>query len=260
MNTTPEERQQMANLTLRTILGMFPIVGPILKDILFEYRSRVQQDRINHFVGRLEGSFTNYGINIGNLENEETLDLLENIFKKALQTRSEQKREYLKNILMQGLKDKAEIDYCEVFAELIVSIHHKQIEILTVHQNYLINGKSALVTRRELKTKYDRTQHLIEVGIPESSAAVLSKYMLPHKTQKDLDAEIDTASKLIETYKKECTAHGFELDEDKYKYFIQDLLSKGLLSDDGVGSIGTVPLEIMSLTKFGNKFLKFVRL
>lgn len=104
-NLSPEERNEIARLSLRRILNLFPVAGPILTDILFEYRNNVKQDRLNHFVSLLEDAFVKHGITVEKLKSEKGLDLLEQTIKKVTDTRNTNKRIAFKNILLKGVTD-----------------------------------------------------------------------------------------------------------------------------------------------------------
>lgn len=261
MNTTPEGRDQLALLSLRSLLNLFPVAGPILNDIFFEFRSRVKQDRINHFVCLLEAEFSKMGVNLKTLKTEENLDLFEGIFKKVAESRSELKRIGFKNIMLTGLRSSEEIEYCEIFSDLLFSIRSKELEILSEHQYYLVKGNGVLIERNKLKTELQKAEELILKGSYDNNTAITSNSYVDRPTQRTheiLKLELEKVTRLLTEYKINCTAGKFELSTDEYKFFLRNLLSKGLLSDDGVGAIGTGSIEIMSLTKFGSKFLSFI--
>lgn len=263
MNTTPAEREQIVGLTLRSILNSIPTFGPILTDVLFEYRNKVRQERINSFVRSLEGGLSNMNIDPATLKNEDTLGLLEGIFKKVAESQSEQKRNAFRNILFHGIENISEIDLCEIFSDILLSVRTKELEILIEHRKYLINGKGPLVERNHLKSELRILEDRPRMGIPEVTfpEPYISSYVMltpKKKTQEDLKHEIEFADRLFEQYTSSCTAEKFGVNKDEYKYFLQNLLSKGLLSDDGAGTVGLGSIEVMSLTNFGAKFLSFI--
>lgn len=51
----------------------------------------------------------------------------------------------------------------------------------------------------------------------------------------------------------------FDINEDKYNFYIQDLISKCLLIDDSINRVGTRPLTIIKITKFGEDFLEYIK-
>lgn len=236
----------------------FPVAGPIVT-ALFEYKSQIKQDRLNRFVSLLEDEFIKMDIDLETLKTEENLDLFEGIFKKVAETRSEQKRIGFKNILMHGIRNNDEIDYCEIFSEMLLAITNKELEILIEYKKYLINGKGVLPERQRLKNeKYEvEKKGNLNVKVSEDAPSIYI-YKEPQKTVQELDKGIEVANNLLDEYRNNCNADRFGITNDEYKYFLQNLFSKGLLTDDGVGAIGTDAMEIMSLTNFGIRFLSFV--
>lgn len=262
MNITTEEKREILHLSLRQIMDSIPVVGPILNNIFFEFRSRVKQERLNELVEMLERDLEHLDIDPKSLQTEENLDLFETIFKKVADTRSEEKRIGLKNILVQGIKHPAQIEYCELFAEHLLSFHPKELEILAAHQCYLLKGKGSLIRKNELTEEMN--QHSIWHQAQNNPTNIILKLGVksgfnprpPHS----MSAEYMEATQMLEQYVKELVPEKFKISEDELKFFLQNLLSKGLLRDDGAGAIGTNAIEIMSITSLGLKFLDFIRL
>lgn len=261
LNTTPEENRKITELTLKSIIGGFPFVGSFVKDVLLDYRSELRQDRMNHFVGLLEDELIKMGISPSTLKTEENVDLFESVFQKVIETRSVQKRIGFKNILVHGIRDNQQVEYCEIFSNLLLGLHTKEIEILFEYQKYTINGEGPLTVRNKWKNELDQLERRIRMAMPEpqnDSAAKAFSLVMPRKTRKDIDRFIKEADKMLEEYQKRCIAETFNVSDDEYKFFLQNLSAKGLLTDDGVGAIGVHAFEIMSLTKFGKRFLSFI--
>lgn len=261
LNTTPEENKKITELTIKSIIGGFPIVGSFVKDVLLDYRSQVRQDRINHFVGLLEDEFIKMGISPSSLKTEENVDLFESIFQKVIETRSVQKRVAFKNILVHGIKDNQQVEYCEIFSNLLLELHSKEIEILFEYQKYIIDGEGPLIVRNKWKNELSILEQNVRMGMPEPQKdrpTDVFRLTIRPKTRVEIEGFINTAAKMLEEYQKGCIAATFNLSNDEYKFFLQNLNAKGLLTDDGVGAIGVHAFEIMSLTKFGKRFLSFI--
>jgi len=62
-------------------------------------------------------------------------------------------------------------------------------------------------------------------------------------------------SQIISTIRQ---AEFFQFNESLYKYYLQDLFSKGLLFDDGINRWDIRPFELLEITEFGMQFLKFI--
>jgi len=48
------------------------------------------------------------------------------------------------------------------------------------------------------------------------------------------------------------------INEVLYKFYIQDLISKSLLYDDGIGMLGVSSLKMIEITEFGISFLNYI--
>ena len=62
MNTSIEERKVMGELALKSLfkntMNLIPIAGPILSDVLFEFRNKLKQDRLFKFLDLLKDYFS----------------------------------------------------------------------------------------------------------------------------------------------------------------------------------------------------------
>lgn len=54
------------------------------------------------------------------------------------------------------------------------------------------------------------------------------------------------------------TKNKFNLSDEKYKFYIQNLISKSLLYDDGMNRLGTRPFDVVKLTVLGKELLDFI--
>ncbi|GEM_PF-3155376 len=255
INTTPEERKEIVRLTLWQMIENVPVLGSLLNNVFFEYRSNIKQARLNKFVEALEEELADMDINPTSLQTEESVDLFDTVFRKVTDTRNEKKRGGLKNILGQGLKHQGQIEYCELFAEHLLSFLPKELEILAAHQSYVLNGKGPLPRKNELK------EELHELGLryqPLNNAPIMlnlrPKPGVEPRPVHIVSKENAEAKKMLEQYEKEMVAEKFGISEDELRFFIQNLQSKGLLRDDGAGAIGVRATEIMSITSLGLKF------
>lgn len=253
MNTSAEQRNAMVSLAIKKLLYSFQLVGPIM-EIMFEYRGKVKQDRLIRFAELLEAELLKNEIDLEKIHTEEASDLFESIFRKVAETRSEQKRVAFKNLLLRGMGSEKDIDHCELFSDLLLNISEKELEIMWYHKKFLIEDTGALVMRNALKNELDQ---LNDRKVRLGSLYKLSQKINP-KPVDQLSKQYSEAKELVKFYEAECKAENFGLTEYEYRYFLQSLFGKGLLSDDGAGAIGTNAFEIMSLTKFGIKFLSFI--
>mgnify|MGYP004480030875 FL=1 len=60
------------------------------------------------------------------------------------------------------------------------------------------------------------------------------------------------------TENKSQTKNKFNLSDEKYKFYIQNLISKSLLYDDGMNSAGARPFDVVKLTVLSKELLDFI--
>ncbi|MDP8315730.1 MAG: hypothetical protein RAP70_11790 [Candidatus Celaenobacter antarcticus] len=49
----------------------------------------------------------------------------------------------------------------------------------------------------------------------------------------------------------------YGLEKAKYQFYIQDLISKSLLFDNGMGRVGTTAFELLEITDYGYEFIRY---
>jgi hypothetical protein len=201
------------------LFSSIPICGTILDEVLFEYRSRVKQERLNRFVEELEKYFRSIhsgDIDREHLESEEFGDIFESILRRVVNTASEEKMHRFKKILLNEMTRTYTSDFKETFLDIVSRINEDQILILN---------------------------HFREVKDCESEG---------NSDQRVVDGE---GAKVSLKYK----GNFLEVDEAEYLFYVQDLVSKSLLCDKYVGVYGGAkPYTNLRITPFGEEFLKFI--
>lgn len=265
MNTSLEERKAMGELAVKSLfknaMNIIPIAGPILSDVLFEFRNKIKQERLFKFVDLIKEHFSkeNPDINIDNATSEEFSDLFESVLNKVSKTRNEKKMESFKNLLLRGMKSKDEINDCELFSELLLGLTEVEVELLDKHEMILYHGVSPFKKKRELKNElenYKKNEGFLKL---QENWMPKNNYLVKPRNEIDIENDLEQVKKLIEEYKKTFNYKSFDISKGQYQYAIQSLSNKGLLVDEGVGSIGTSPFESMGITDFGIKFLQFIK-
>jgi hypothetical protein len=236
-------------LGIKKLIGQFPVAGPIF-DVLLEYRSKVKQKRLNHFVSLLEDAFIRHGILAEQLQTEESTDLLEQVIKKVTETRSDKKRIGFKNLLVKEITEPASYDDCEVFNELLAGLKERELEILVEHQLHLVNDEPLLY-------RFHRLEDELKLFRSRQFGIHTTFYNPPHHPE--IERALAETLSLLKAYERKCTPALFGLDHYQYQFFLRDLIAKGLLVDQGIGSrYDPTPLKFMGITSFGVKFLKFL--
>ncbi len=206
------------------IFSNIPFFGTILDEVLFEYRSRVKQERLNQFVEEFEKyvrSMRTCEVDQKYLKSEEFGDIFESILRRVVNTASEEKVHRFKMILLNEMKHTYESDFKETFLDIAFRINEDQILILDHFRE--IKGS-------ELESSSERGAIESEDAGGEGARASLGR-------ERDL--------------------LGF--DESKYLFYVQDLVSKSLLYDEYVGVYGGAkPYTNLRITPFGEEFLKFI--
>ena len=201
------------------LFSSIPICGTILDEVLFEYRSRVKQERLNRFVEELEKylrSMCSGDIDQEHLKSEEFGDIFESILRRVVHTASEEKMHRFKKILLNEMAHTYTSDFKETFLDIVSRINEDQILILN---------------------------HFREVKDCESEG---------NSEQRVVDGE---GAKVSLKYK----GNFLEVDEAEYLFYVQDLVSKSLLCDKYVGVYGGAkPYTNLGITPFGEEFLKFI--
>jgi len=227
MNKSTELMVQNISIAiLKDIISKLPIVGSVFNEVIFELRSKIKQERLNTFIEELSKYFSNCTeneIDIEYIKSENFSDIFESVFKHVLVSNNKNKIERLKNILINQIKYKYIPDHTETFLDLITRIDENAILIL----NCIREIDDGMI---------DINQKLID-----RSVTLLG----------------DDNSNLLK--KKNYIMKIFNLSEDNYTFYVQDLFSKGLLLDDGINRYGTSSFELMNITKFGRDFLDYIK-
>ena len=211
----------------KVCFSAIPIVGPALDEMAFEGRSRMYQNRLNRFIELLKeymSSVQEKDIDFRYLKSDEFGDIFESIIRKVLLTGSEEKINRFKMILVQDMKNTYHSDFKETYLDIASKINEDQIIILNEYRKFREGGSSE---EDEIPKR-----NVIDGGtIGDSEPAKISFHRLPEH---------------------------YNLEQSKYIFYIQDLISKSLIFDDGIGRVGTRPFDILDITDFGCEFLNYI--
>ena len=257
MNKT--EKIELATSAVKSLIGAIPYGGALINEIAFDYRSRIKQERLNGFTNLLAEFFIDHpDTNIENLKTEEFSDLFESVLHKVSQTRSKEKHKRFRDILTLHIQNQElGTENSEIYLELVSSLNEISIHILKEHQEFK-KAHDILITLThgvevEIKSKQS---HLNEIFAHETIEKIFNN---------DLKKEVEVLQQKLDNYKEQIQkiqlfrkAAFYGLADDEFLYYKQILLSKGLLIDSGVGSMGHIPFLYMSITQFGNKFIEFL--
>lgn len=116
------------------ILGFLP--GGHVIDGFLNYRSSLKQKRMIQFSNSLKIIFEKElgeSIDEYNFETEDFVDIIDSIFNKVLNTKSEKKLDRFKAIIVNQIKSNS--DLAQVFIDLITKLNDIEVDILYSFQN-----------------------------------------------------------------------------------------------------------------------------
>ena len=219
-----------------------------LNEFFFEYSSQIKQKRLNRFVEILEKYFIEGSdINIENIKTENFNDLFESVLRKVVQTKSELKLIRFKDILIRELNSPSEnAELNDHYLDLISNLTEMEISILYNHRYFTMEYEEKI---NELNRLNDNLSPLTRQLGNAKGTNKESDFQKPYE---DLKKYIDSLSK----YKH---AEFYELSENSFMFYKQRLFSKGLLIDDRMKRIGSLPFVNMGITEFGIEFIDFIK-
>ena len=227
---TKEHKENALSLVYKSILGFIP--GGHVVDGLADFRSSVQQERLNKFSEYLRNGFedvTGKVFEPESLKSIQFIDAFDCIIRKVAATSSEEKLKRYRNVLLKVMYEKNESEMFFKYLGLIDEISETQILIL-----------SALSANGQLNES-DIMRYL-------SNPEQWHDYLL----------------NLLE--KSEFTLYnGQTISTSEVTFFIHELKSKGIISvvpepprQVQHGTVPTQPKEIYQTSPIGKGFLNFI--
>lgn len=231
----------------KIIAGLFP-GGGIFTELFFEYRGRLKQNRINNFITTLQEYLKEASqkedINFEKISGEEFTDLFESVLRKVMLTNSFEKIDRFKKILLNQITHPINNDFAETYLDIVSKINEKEIEILKYHLLFENNLKES----GTIDINNQGAINILQIEIRKQEEL----------KEKGLENTYELAKKNLDDFDKHRNPETYGLSKGEYLFYIQDLSSKCLLLDDGVGAISTGPFELVSMTEFGKGFLAFI--
>ena len=239
-----ENTKSILTTTFKGLLQAIPYAGGALNEYFFEHRSRIKQERINKFTENLIELLERVkekNVDLNYIQSIEFCDIFESILEKVSKVSDKEKVIKFNLITINQLKNPQKREYIETFLDLIPKVTEKQFEILWKHSLFDEKYFKIVDEIKELKNSLD----------------------INGKVEEKLNPYLDNLNKLkserqriMEQYQY---PENYDLDLSEYQYLIQDLISKSLLLDVGIGAIGSKPLGLVKLTSFGIGFIEYVK-
>lgn len=254
--------QEDAESLLRIVLSGFSTVGTVLSELIFERHQREKQNRINSFIELFARELE---IDLDDNKKDVVLsiefgDLLDSVLRRVSRTSSQDKRHRFKKVLLNHFKNPISIDFTETYLDLINKLNETHLKILTEHYKALpllsMNTENLRKSRQDL----DRSQEIMSKGTNISGVigtAEQNRKISHYSSKKNIFIKFEKDRKKI------CLAFDhdkYNLSENEFKFYLQDLYSKSLLYNPASGLVSdTGMFNQMEITQFGIEFIEFLK-
>jgi len=246
------EKTELINSAAKSLFSNVPFVGGLLNEVIYDYRGRVKQERINKFTLLLSEYFGHNPVeNTDIFTSEDFGDLLESVMKRVMLTKSQEKYQHFRDVLVNYIEHPyPDADDTELFLDLVSQLNETALIIL----------KSHLVFDADFNFKQERRDRLYnEVAWSRSNNKLAA---LIYGRPRSIPGNLQAVNELDKEFKKlnEVRAAAFyEISDEKFLFYKQTLFAKGLFTDKGIdGAISHHPFQNMVVTEFGRKFLNFI--
>ncbi|QEC78961.1 hypothetical protein [Mucilaginibacter ginsenosidivorax] len=245
---------------VRSLFSAVPFAGGALNEVFFDYRSRVKQNRINTFSELLSEFFLEHQeIDPESLKTEEFSDIFESVVRRVVMTKSKQKHERYRDVLIQHIYEPHKsAENAETYLDLISALDEMAIRILSEHARFSVDFARLEVECMKADSRSRQTQEKIDklkISHPVDDTAIAA-------LQPQLDGELkaaDTIRQQITDRQEFRKAEYFQISASEFLYYKQTLYAKGLLIDKGFGTFGgSQPFTRMWTTDFGDQFIRFL--
>ncbi len=245
---------------IRSAFSAVPFAGQLLNEVAFEYRGRIKQNRLNKFTELLTDFFSqNQAIDLENLKTEDFSDLLESVLQRVVRTKSVEKMNRFKDILITKIQNpNIETDNAEIYLDLVYSLNEDEINILNNHQVFDKHFDKDKETLDGLEHDLLLSKDSLEQEAKTKEKGYVNNYDRVAQDIQELQQTINDRKLKLKALQQFREPKFYALTSDQFLYYKQSLYSKGLLIDSGIGAIGVRPFQVMSITEFGKEFISFV--
>lgn len=248
----------------KTLFALVPLGGgQLLSEAFFDYRSRVKQDRLNHFLESLISYFQNNGgpgLEAGLIESDAFGDLFESILRRVVLNHHPEKMLRFRNVITGFAEGTVTNEYRETFLDLIDRLNESHIRILKAHATISAPVRNYFRQREGLDAEISKLSVQLEAAKNEVQQDAYNgpDYYDITRVIYGLSEELKKVNEKIDQDAAIRKADHYGVSDSEYLFLIQDLYSKALLTDQGIGTFDTKPFEHMAITDFGRQFLQFI--
>lgn len=250
---------------LKGAIGAIPYAGSALNEMLFELRSKVKQDRVNNFVN----SFAEYiekvsenELDLEQIKSNNFGDFFEELLINISKTNSEIKILAFRNLLLNQLMNKQEIDKAELLLNVVNSLNEKQIEILNGMED---SFESSCTEYKSEKLAQERRFESLESQMKEEYGFMKYEDIAADREFEELNREINKVNERIVFLKgkiaeieKPFISRTYNVSESDFMYLKQGLISNGLLIDKGM-QYSAEPMDLIEISELGLELLDFIK-
>jgi len=204
-NKTKKLIIEIGESVVKGMFGAVPFAGTALNEAIFDGRSRIKQNRLLNFIKEFSeylSKFNEEDIDQVYIKSEDFSDIFESIIRRVITFGSKEKLHKFKSILANQVVNSYHTDHAETFLDILSRINEEQIQILDTYRQ-IKNGD------------INQDEELSDRNV--------------------IDANFEKRVSEIRSAKY------FNLDENIYLFYLQDLFSKGLLFDDGINKMDLGP-------------------
>lgn len=253
LNKLDISKKTFVNSLVTVGISFIPKVGPFLAEG-FNHYGKVRQERLNLFLEKLKEYFDGLSdeeIEPEFLKSEDFAWLFEAVLKKVAETKSENKRETFRKILMSSIGAKKVSDFSETFLNLTSQLHEKQIEILSAYHETILEYNE--MSKKIYEFNEQNTQFLDQIALEG-----LKGVSADRRKAIDLRNEMLEKRKLI--ISKINQPAYFSIGKVEFDFYMQDLASKCLMKDiTGSGMSDSNSLNY-NVTLLGEQYLNFLKI
>jgi hypothetical protein len=211
--------QRYGELTLlRAAVQSIPWVGSALDTLLSGRGSQIQRERVLHFLGELDSRLHQIET-VSGIDEECLYDLMLNVFDSVIRTRSESKRARFAQLVANQIASGKSWDDAEIAAALLRDLTEAHVAIL--------------VTASKAPVCSGPFEGLRVVTLHEKAKS--------HGASSLIDSDVAIPG-----------------NATAMRMACSELVSRGLLLDEGVGRLDTGAMEFFILTELGEWFLDWV--
>lgn len=149
----PDPPAEIGVSIIKGVLGAVPVVGQALMEVLFDYRSRIKQGRINFLLQEISNEIRSQGelkVDFEYLKSEEFSDHLENLIHQVASNASQTKRAYYKLLLLATVQGWRPPELSKLFLNILGMMTDDEVMLFSymykIHdgtENFRIHGQDA---------------------------------------------------------------------------------------------------------------------